>query len=242
MILVNRLAALALLGVAAPAFAGPPYLTDDPVPTDTGHWEIYAFTAGLGHRSTIDQDAGFDLNYGPVDAVQLTATLPLSFSHAPYEGWRSGTGDVELGVKYRFFHDEQNGLSAATFPRAILPTAAHSPGEKTRYLLPLWVGKDFPGGTSVFGGGGFTINPGAGNRNFWQAAVAATHDLTKKLSLGAEIARQGADRRDGTAQTRLGIGSVIKLSDHYALLFSGGPTWADHRTSYHFYGALGLNF
>jgi hypothetical protein len=239
---IPRIAALALISVAGPALAGPPFLTDDPVPTDTGHWEIYAFTAAEGHRSTFDGDAGFDLNYGPVESVQLTATLPLSFGHAPYEGWRSGTGDVEFGVKYQFFHDEKNGLSAAIFPRAILPTAVHSPGEKTRFLLPLWVGKDFSGGTSVFGGGGFTINPGTGNRDFWQAAIAATQDLTKKLSIGAEITRQSGDTQDGTGQTRLGIGSVIKVSDHYALLFSGGPTWADHRTSYRFYAALGLNF
>jgi hypothetical protein len=26
------------------------------------------------------------------------------------------------------------------------------------------------------------------------------------------------------------------------LLVSGGPTWADRRTSYRFYAALGLNF
>jgi hypothetical protein len=239
---LHRVAALALVGAATPAWGGPPYLTDDPVPTDTGHWEIYAFTAGEGHRSTLDEDAGFDLNYGPVEGVQLTATLPLSFSHSPHEGWRGGTGDVELGVKYRFFHDEKDGLSAAIFPRAILPTAAHSPGERTRYLLPLWIGKDFSGGTSVFGGGGFTINPGATNRDFWQAGIAATHDLTKKLSVGAEITRQGPDTQDGTAQTRLGVGSIIQLSEHYALLFSGGPTWADHRTSYRFYAALGLNF
>ena len=239
---ILRVAALALMGAAAPALAGPPYLTDDPVPTDTGHWEIYAFTAGEGHGSTIDEDAGFDLNYGPVEGVQLTATLPLSFSHAPLEGWRSGTGDVELGVKYRVLHDEKHGVSAAIFPRAILPTAAHSPGEKTRYLLPIWIGKDFSEGTSVFGGGGFTINPGPANRDFWQAGIAATQDLTKKLSLGVEITRQGADTQDGTAQTRFGIGSVIKLSDQYALLVSGGPTWADHRTSYRFYAALGLNF
>jgi hypothetical protein len=236
------LTALALVGAAAPALAGPPYLTDDPVPTDTGHWEIYAFTAGEGHGSTIDEDAGFDLNYGPVEGLQLTATLPLSFSHAPHEGWRSGTGDVELGIKYRFFNDEKNGLSAAIFPRAILPTAAHSLGEKTRFLLPLWVGKDFSGGTSIFGGGGFTSNPGAGNRDFWQAGIAATQDLTKKVSIGAEITRQGADTQSGTSQTRLGVGSIVQISKHYALLFSGGPTWADHRTNYRFYAALGLNF
>ena len=234
--------ALVLASVAGPAFAGPPYLTDDPVPTDMGDWEIYGFTAGEGRRSTLDANAGLDLNYGPVEGVQLTATLPLSLSHATRDGWRGGTGDLELGVKYRFFHDEKHGLSAAIFPRAILPTASHSPGERTRFLLPLWLGKDFAGGTSLFGGGGYMINPGAGNRDFWQAAVAVTHDLTTRLSVGAELAQQGADSIGSTSQTRAGAGSIVKLSDNVAVLVSGGPTWADRQTGYHFYAALGLNF
>jgi hypothetical protein len=233
---------LVLAGAAVPAFAGPPYLTDDPVPTDTGHWEIYAFTAGEGRRSTLDADAGFDLNYGPVKGVQLTATLPLSFSHEPVGGWRSGTGDLELGVKYRFFDDEQRGLSAAIFPRVILPTSSLAAAGRTRVLLPLWIGKDFAGGTSIFGGGGYMINPGAGNRNSWQAALALTHDLGKQVSLGAEITRQSADTVGGTSQTRAGVGGIVKLGGPYALLFSGGPTWADHRTGYHAYVALGLDF
>ncbi|HWI89042.1 MAG TPA: hypothetical protein VNS11_07385 [Sphingomicrobium sp.] len=237
-----RLAALALAGSATAAFAGPPYLTDDPVPTDTGHWEIYAFSAGEGRGSPLDDETGFDLNYGPVKDIQLTATLPLSLTHAPHEGWRSGSGDVELGVKYRLLDDERSAVSAAIFPRVIFPTAAHIPGEKTRFLLPLWLEKDFAGGASVFGGGGYMINPGTGNRDFWQAGIAATQDLGKKVSVGAELTRQGSDTLGGTAQTRAGIGSIVKLSKHYNLLFSGGPTWADHRTSYHFYAALGLNF
>jgi hypothetical protein len=232
----------ALAGAAAPALAGPPYLTDDPVPTDTGHWEIYAFTAAEGRGSTLDDESGLDLNYGPVKGIQLTATLPLGFSHAPGESWSAGTGDVELGVKYRFFNDQKHGLSAAIFPRAILPTSSLVHGGKTRFLLPLWVGKDFPGGTSVFGGGGYMINPGAGNRDFWQAAIALTHDVSEKVSLGAEVARQGSDTIGGTAQTRAGVGSIVKLGGPYALLFSAGPTWADNRTGYHGYAALGLNF
>ena len=86
------------------------------------------------------------------------------------------------------------------------------------------------------------INPGMGNRNFWQAALALTHDLGNQVSLGAEITRQSADTVAGTAQTRAGIGSIVKLGGPYALLFSGGPTWADHRTGYHAYAALGINF
>src|SRR5215475_1848158 len=93
------LAALALACAAAPAFAGPPYLTDDPVPTDLGHWEIYGFGQGEGFDTALDADAGFDLNYGAVKGVQLTSTLPLSFSHDAAEGWRSGTGDIEIGIK-----------------------------------------------------------------------------------------------------------------------------------------------
>ena len=233
---------VALASLAAPALAGPPYLTDDPAPTDRGHWEIYVFAAGEGRRSLLDADTGLDLNYGAAPGVQLTATLPLSFSHTTDEGWRGGTGDAELAVKYRFFNDVDRGLSAAIFPRVILPTAAHAPGEKTRLLLPIWLQKDFAGGTSLFGGGGLTINPGAGNRDFWQAGLALTHDVAKSLSVGAEITRQGADVDGGTSQTRAGIGAVAQLSDRYALLVSAGPTWADHRTGYNAYAALGLDF
>jgi len=232
----------ALLCAAFPAAAGPPYLTDDPAPTDTGHWEIYGFTAGEGHGSALDEDLGFDLNYGPLKGVQLTATVPLSLSHEASEGWRAGSGDLEFGVKYRFLNDEKSGFSAAIFPRLIFPTAAHSPGEKTRVLLPLWVEKDFKGGRSLFGGGGYEVNPGVGNHNFWEGAIALTQDVSKKLSVGLELTRQGPDSAGGTSQTRAGIGTIVQLSEHYALLFSGGPTWADHQTSYRFYAALGLNF
>jgi hypothetical protein len=236
------LAALLIASSAAPALAGPPYLTDDPVPTETGHWEIYAFTAAEGHRSTLDLNTGFDLNYGSVKGVQLTATLPLSFSHTSMEGWRDGTGDLELGVKYRFLNDEAHGFSAAIFPRVILPTSSHSQGEKARILLPLWVGKDFAGGTSLFGGGGYLVNPGPGNKDFWQAAVALTHDVNEVVSVGAEVAHQGADSIGATAQTRAGIGSIVHIAGAASLLVSGGPTWAQHQTGYHCYAALGLTF
>jgi hypothetical protein len=227
---------------AAPAWAGPPYITDDPAPTDTGHWEIYAFSAGEGRASDLDADAGLDLNYGPVKDIQLTATLPLSFTHDRADGWQSGTGDAELAVKYRLLDDEKNGLSAAIFPRVFLPTSSLESHERTRLLLPIWAEKDFASGTSLFGGGGYEINPGPGNRNFWQAGVALTQDLSKAFSIGGEVAWQQRSVSGGTSETDAGLGSIVKLSDHYALLFSGGPTWTDHRTGYHFYGALGLFF
>jgi hypothetical protein len=212
------------------------------VPTDTGHWEIYAFSTAEGRQSVLDSDAGFELNYGPTRDVQLTATLPLSFSHDQERGWRGGTGDAELGVKYRFLNDKEDGMSTAIFPRVILPTSTSADNERVRVLLPLWIGKDFASGTSLFAGGGYEINPGPGNRDFWQAAAAVTHDVNDRWSVGAELARQGSDTDGGTAQTRAGVGSVAKLSDRNSVLISGGTTWADHRLGYHVYGALGLFF
>lgn len=228
------------IAYARPAMAGPPYLTNDPGPTDQGKWEIYNFVAGEGRGSAFSGEGGFDLNYGAAKDLQLSATLPFGYSHDHSEGFRSGTGDVEVGVKYRFYNDRATGISAAVFPKATLPTSSLADHERTRLQIPFWFEKDFAGGTHVFGGVGYELNAGRGNRNFVQAAIALTHDVTDHLSAGAEITRQEADTIRGTSQTRVGVGSILRLSKHYALLFSGGPTWAEHRAGFHAYGALGL--
>ena len=102
--------------------------------------------------------------------------------------------------------------------------------------------KDFAGGTSLFGGGGYEVNPGSGNRDFWQAGAAITHDISDRLSVGGEFTHQGSDTVDGAPQTSAGAGAILKLSKHNALLVSAGPTWSGGRTDYHAYAALGLFF
>ena len=185
---------------------------------------------------------GADINYAAADNLQLTATLPLSVSHDPSESWRGGAGDIELAAKYRFLNDERSGFSAAFAPRALLPTASHIAGDKIRLLLPLWVQKEFAGGTSIFGGGAYLVDHDRRKRNFWQAAIALTQEVSKRLSIGAEVAHQGSSVRGGAAQTRAGLGATLQMSDHSALLMTGGPTWADGVTSYRWYTALQLTF
>ena len=235
-----------LLAIAAPALAGPPYETDDPQPTDLGHWEIYNFVAADGVHRDWDGTVGVDLNYGPVKDVQLTATLPIVLSHdggAGGIGTRAGGGDVELGVKYRFLHVEKEGIDAAIFPRVILPTASRRFGTgRASFLLPVWAQKDF-GKWSIFGGGGYTINPGAGNRDFWQAGLAITRDVSKRLSLGGEATLEGADAVGGHSSAGLGLGGIYKLGGPFNLLFSGGPVHEHHgSTGWRGYLALGLDF
>ena len=223
------------------AWAGPPYDTDDPEPTDLRHWEIYLFGAGARSGGAFDGSAGLDLNYGAVKDVQLTATLPIDFTRGP--GARTGIGDVELGVKYRFFHDDAAGVSIAAFPRLILPTSGRRYGSgKTAMLLPVWAQKDV-GKWSLFGGGGYMINPGAGNCGYWQEAIAVTRDVSPRLSIGGEATHRGPDTIGSRATSTIGLGALWRIKGPLALLASAGPSFAGHKGDrYHAYLALGLNF
>lgn len=231
-----------LLMAAAPAIAGPPYQTDDPEPTELGHWEIYNFVTVDGRHGDFDGEGGLDLNYGGARGLQLTATVPIAFSHSSRTGWHAGSGELELGAKYRFVNDEQRGWQAAVFPRLILPTSAKGLGSnRVRLLLPLWAQKDF-GGASVFGGGGYEINPGHGNKDFWQAGLAVTHDFGGTFSIGTEVTWQSADTRGGDNSTGVNLGLIRKLGGPYSLLLAAGPSFSGGATSYHGYAALALNF
>jgi hypothetical protein len=230
-----------MLGSAAAA--GPPYATDDPEPTDLGHWEIYAFTQGTGSHSSFDGVAGFDLNYGAAPGVQLTATLPLDLTRER-GSTRVGAGNVEVGVKYRFLHDANSGFSLAVFPRLILPTARHGFATgRVAVLLPVWAQKDM-GPWSLFGGAGYTLNPGAGNRDFWQEGLALTRTISPRLSLGSEVSHEGSDAAGGHATTALGVGGIYRLGGPFAVLFSAGPAFEHHRDGAQLngYAALSVNF
>jgi hypothetical protein len=238
--LCGCLAALCI--VAAPAAGGPPYQTDDPEPTELKHWEIYVFNSADGRRGSIDGEGGLDLNYGAIKDVQLTATVPLAYSHSRGSGWRVGRGDLELGAKFRLVNDEQGGFQAAIFPRVILPTSSRNiGGTRARFLLPLWLQKDW-GNTSLFGGGGYEVNPGPENRNFLVAGAALTHALNGRTSVGAELTYEGRDKVDGSSTKGMNLGLIQKLGGPFSLLLAGGPTFSDGQTGYHSYLALALNY
>ena len=233
--------AIALLATAA--HAGPPFLTDDPEPTETGHLEIYApLFEAEGSGNDFQGSFGAEINYGPVKDVQLTVGLPLAYTHDA-SGWTSGAGDLAASVKYRFYHDEAAGVQIAVFPGITLPTASKGLGAgHVAALLPIWAQKDI-GKWSVFGGGGYAINPGVGNRNYWTGGVALTRQFGDKLLVGLEADRQGADAVGGHATNSLGLGAIYDLPGPFRLLASGGPTFEDRGgRSFHAFAALGIDF
>jgi len=229
--------------LATTAEAGPPFLTDDPEPTETGHWEIYApLFEAEGSGSDVQGSFGAEINYGPVKDVQLTIGLPVAYTHDA-SGWTSGAGDLAASLKYRFYHDEAGGVQIAAFPGITLPTARKGLGAgHVTALLPIWAQKDL-GKWALFGGGGYAINPGIGNRNYWTGGIALTRQFGQKLLVGAEADRQGADVVGGRATTSLGLGAIYDLPGPFRILASGGPTFEDRgNRSFHAFAALGIDF
>lgn len=237
-------ASLAFSCISFGVSAGPPFLTDDPEPTATGHWELYApLVEGAGRGADFDGAAGVELNYGAAPNLQLTLGLPVAFVHDA-GGWQWGAGDVELSAKYRLVHDEEAGLQVAVFPGISLPTASNGMGARNvTGFLPIWVQKD-AGPWSIFGGGGYAINPGQGNRDYWSAGIAMTRSIGEQLLLGAEVDRQGADTVDGNGSTSLGLGVIYQLNQSFRLLGSAGPTFDDagDDVGFHAFMALGWDF
>lgn len=212
---------------ATPAVAGPPYLTDDPEPTDLGHWEIYNYGAGLNLHDGFSGQGGIDINYGAAKDLQLTAVFPLAVqnpSGLTARGLTGGPGVIELAAKYKIVHQAENGWvpDICIFPRVFVATDTRFGSGHPNLLLPVWAEKDF-GPWSVFGGGGYQINPGADERGFWQGGVTVTRNMTKRLQLGAELFSQGPDTRHGGGYTALNLGLQYKLIEHWSLLASGGP-------------------
>lgn len=226
------------------ALAGPPFLTDDPEPTETGHWEIYApLVEAAGQGADVEGAVGVELNYGALPNLQLTLGLPAHYTHDA-TGWRWGAGDVEFSAKYRLFNDEAAGLQVALFPGITVPTGSNGMGNRrVSALLPLWVQKD-AGPWSIFGGGGYAINPGADNQNYWTGGIAVARKVGKRLLLGVEADRQGADTIGGHGSTSLGLGGIYQLKAPFRLLASGGPTFVDRGgpAGFHAFLALGLDF
>jgi hypothetical protein len=227
-----------------PALAGPPYVTDDPEPTDYRHFEIYAFNNGTATRDGTTGEAGIDFNYGAAPDLQLTAVLPAGFNSPASGGTTLGFGNTELAVKYRFLHQDKFGWDVAVFPRLFLPSGERAVGERhTSFLLPLWVEKDWDG-WSTFGGGGCRINRGAGSQDFCMAGWALVRQVLPKLQLGVELFHQTADTRGGRATTGLGAGARYDLSDNYHLMASIGPGIenAAETNQYSWYAALLFTF
>jgi len=220
--------ALALVpALASRAAAGPPFLTDDPVPLDFKHSEIYVF-------GTSDRNAGghagsgpaIEYNLGALPNVHVHFVVPYASSSPVGGPFTAGMGDAEFGVKYRFVQETSSRPQVAIFPMAELATgnAANGLGNgKTWYRLPLWIQKSY-GKWTTYGGGGVALNKAPGMANYGFAGFLVQRDLNERLTLGSEVFTNGPTTIGGRHSTYVNTGGYLKPNENFNVLFSIGHT------------------
>jgi len=224
--------------------AGPPFVTDDPVPVEYRHWEWYLASQ---HTKTTDGWSGtaphVEVNYGVISNMQLHVIAPLTYDDPVAGAAHYGFGDTELGVKYRFIEQTSVFPDVAMFPLLEIPTGAadHSLGARhVQAFLPVWLQKDF-GTWTVYGGGGYGINPGTGNRNWGLGGIVLQDQIRTNLLVGGEIYHRTSMQIGEPDDTAFNLGTVFDLSEHHHLLFSAGCS-IDGPTEFQMYIAYQFTF
>ncbi len=215
-----------LLGLAGTAGAGPPFVTDDPYPLPVHTGEAYLFAAGTHAAAgdVVDAGPGIEVNYSVFRNTFFHLVVPAALNDPSGAPAAYGLGDVELGFKWRFVEQSRLLPDIGVFPFLEVPTGDENRGlgnGRARGFFPLWLGKDF-GPWNLYGGGGYWLNPGEGNRNWWFSGLVLQRQINDRLYLGAELYRQTADTEDGSSAAAFSIGGGINVTAPYQILFSAG--------------------
>ncbi len=213
---------------AAPASAGPPFLTDDPEPVPLGGWELYAASQWTaGHDAAAATAPHFEVNYGALPGLQLHAIVPAALAWTRGAGTEYGVGDIELGFKLRLLEERPHLPSIGIFPLLTLPTGSETRGlgaGAVQGVIPVWLQKGF-GRWLSYGGAGVELDK---DQNAVFVGWLVQRQLSPRVALGAEaFVRAPLDGEQ--ADLQLDLGAVVDFSDHSHFLISAGPAFrADH--------------
>lgn len=217
--------ALLFLAIASSALAGPPFVTDDPEPVDLHHWEVYVASHFEHDPSGSSGTAPHvEVNFGAAPNLQLHVIAPCAYGKSPGSAGQIGYGDTELGLKYRFVQESPTRPMVGIFPQLELPTGSRDRGLGSGHLqvlLPIWLQKT-KGAWTTYGGGGFFINPGAGNRNYWLLGGEAQRDLGERLTLGGEVFGTTPTQDNENGVINFNLGGQINIDAKHHVLFSAG--------------------
>jgi len=247
---VKRSAAifLAVLCFLAPVtgFTGPPFRTDDPEPVEYRHGEVYFFFTGTKDSGGISGvGPAIEFNYGIFPDTQFHIITPVAFNSPRESASHFGYGDTEIGVKYRFINQTSVIPDVGIFPLIEIPSGDSHEGlgnGKAQYFLPLWLQKDF-GKWTTYGGGGYWINHGAGNKNWWFSGILLQYSFAEDFYLGGEVFHRTIDTVGGKESTSFNLGGSLPLTKKFQLLFTAG-SGLQHtsRNRYSYYLAIYYTF
>jgi len=210
---------------AVSVLAGPPFFTDDPEPIDYRHWEFYLASAQtktrLGYAGTAPH---VEFNYGIALNAMLHVIAAADFDLPKRQKLRYGLGDTEIGLKYRFVEETAGRPQIGIFPHLEVPTGASRRGlgnGQVQVFLPVWIQKSW-GDWMSYGGGGYWINPGPGNKNYWWFGWEVQRGISKAVTVGAEVFANTPGAKGESATAGFNLGAILSLGGGSAALLSVG--------------------
>lgn len=228
---VTTLLCILMLLFVQPIFAGPPFDTDDPQPVDFKHWEYYISSINNYQSHTWSGTSPhFEVNYGLIPNIQVHLLMPLNYTYSHDQGANFGYANTEFGIKYRFIKETDNRPQVGTFPIVEIPTIRNNEfsNGKAQIYIPVWAQKSW-GKLTTYGGIGYWINPGTGNKNWIFSGWEIQYDISPVVTLGGELYHHSADSVDHKSVTAFNIGGMINASAKTHFIFSVGHSIANDR-------------
>jgi hypothetical protein len=221
---IRRFALILTLLAMPAAWAGPPFVTDDPEIPPPGGWEINVpFILDHMHGETDMEAPLFDINYG-LPHVQLKVEVPVEVVHKDGDGTEAGIGDILPGVKWVFLDEHGWWPMMAVYPQIQLPPGDHRRGSgegKPVYLLPLLAEKNW-GKWTLYGDVAYVVQTANNERNYWYEGASINRQVTKRLQLGGELFENSPPPPEGYSNIAFNLGGTWKMTGHFNLLFSAG--------------------
>ena len=215
---------LAIICFPLGVLAGPPILTNDTGTPGPGKWETNLGFSGEKRRdTTLYNTPALDLNCGVGDRIQLNYSVSWVVLYASGEGAKSGLGNSEVAVKWRFLDEDKNGMALSVYPRFIFNNIASSADRGlvdrgTVFRLPFQMEKKI---------GMIIINPEIGHDfrqeggDEWLYALAVKYDEIKGTEALAEVFGT-ADNSFKKQKNVVNIGIRKDLSENFSLHASAG--------------------
>lgn len=211
-----------------PAFAGPPFLTDDPGMALKG-WDVY--TNGVYVRTVNGSSFTapiLDVSYSLTSRFKFNATMAYATLYPNGAFSQSGITDTDFKFKWRFADaDEKSGAwDIGIAPTLTLPTASDAKGigdGHWRFRVPLLFGKSW-GAVTVQAEIGYKVVAAHGVSDEVAAGANVQYAIGKSWTVGAEL-YDTVPVKDTSAHSPLvNFGIARKVRDDWLVMASVGRT------------------
>lgn len=205
------------------------FLTDAPVPFLPGRvtLDFYSYITKTKAGSTTNTPS-LEANVGVLPDLQLYTITPATLAAPKHKSTQYGYGDVKVGAKFRFFHDQASNIDLALYPKITLPSGDSKKGLGNGTWIgrfPIWIQKEW-GDWRVSAGGGYYVNRAKGQRNYPFGGALIRWQITECFMLGNELFAEGKRNAKEKANLIYNFGGSYFLNSHSFLNFAVGHSIA----------------